>query len=153
MNILFLCSGNISRSFLAEMMLKNEVELLKLDNISVSSAGLYAYPGDPSDPKMVDYLSKNGIPVESHESRQVTKDDMDWADLVLVMERDHASAIEGLWPETKGKVELLGKFLSEDQTVVDDIVDPFGKSQYHYRLAQAQISLAVRSLVKELQLH
>ena len=153
MNILFLCSGNVSRSFLAEMLLKNEVELLKLDNISVSSAGLYAYPGSPSDAKMVDYLSKNGIPVESHESRQVTKEDMDWADLVLVMERDHASAIEGLWPETKGKVELLGKFLSEDQTVVDDIVDPFGKSQYYYRLAQAQISLAVRSLVKELQLH
>lgn len=151
MNILFVCSGNISRSFLAEMLLRNEVELLKLDNISISSAGLFAYPGASPDPKIVEYLSKMGISTKSHGARQITKDDVDWADHTLVMERDHARMIERLWPEVKDKVELLGKFISEGQNV-DDIIDPFGKSPYHYRLAQAQITLAIRSLVKGLLL-
>jgi len=152
MNILIVCSGNVSRSFMAEMLLRNETEQLKLDNISISSAGLFAYPGSPPDPKMVEYLSGMGVSIKGHEARQITKDDVDWADLILVMEAEHARMIERLWPEVKGKVELLGGFVSEGQTVVDDIPDPFGKSSYHYRLAQAQITLAIRGFVKKVLL-
>lgn len=152
MNILIVCSGNVSRSFMAEMLLRNETEQLKLDNISISSAGLFAYPGSPPDPKMVEYLSAMGVSIKGHEARQITKDDVDWADLILVMEAEHAAMIERLWPEVKGKVELLGKYVSEGQTVVDDIPDPFGKSSYHYRLAQAQITLAIRGFVKKVLL-
>jgi len=136
---------------MAEMLLKNEIELLKLTNISISSAGLFAFPGNPPDPKMVEYLSKIGISTKGHEAKQIEKDDVDWADLILVMERDHASMIERLWPEVKGKVEPLGRFISEGQNV-DDIIDPFGKSSYHYRLAQSQIVLAIKSLVKKVLL-
>lgn len=132
---------------MAEMLLKNEIELLKLDNISISSAGLFAFPGNPPDPKMVEHLLKMGIPIKSHEARQIAKEDVDWADLILVMERDHARMIERLWPGVKGKVELLGKLVSEGQNI-DDIIDPFGKYSYHYRLAQSQITLAITSLVK-----
>lgn len=71
MNILFVCTANVSRSFLAEKLLKNEVERLRLDNISILSVGLFAYPGNPPDPKMVDYLSEKGIPVERHEATQI----------------------------------------------------------------------------------
>lgn len=137
---------------MAEMLLRNEIEQLKLDNISISSAGLFAYPGSPPDPKMVEYLSEMGVSIKGHEARQITKDDVDWADLILVMERDHATMIERLWPEVRGKVELLGRFVSEGQTVVDDIPDPFGRSSYHYRLAQAQITMAIRSFVKKVLL-
>ena len=63
MNILFVCSANISRSFLAEMLLKNEMEKLNMDNTSVTSAGLHASPGNPPDPEMVSYLIKKDIPV------------------------------------------------------------------------------------------
>lgn len=151
MNILFVCSGNISRSFLAEMLLKYELVLQGLENVFVSSAGLYAFSGNPPDPKIVDHLQKMGISVEGHAARQITKGDVDWADLILVMERDHATMIERLWPEVKGKVELLGGF-SSDGPAVDDIVDPFGKSSYHYRLAQAQITFAIKSFVKRVLL-
>ncbi len=151
MNILFVCSGNISRSFLAEILLKNEIEPLKLDNMSISSAGLFVFPGNPPDPKMVEYLLKMRIPIKSHQARQIIKEDVDWADIILVMERDHAREIERLWPKVKGKVELLGKYISEGQNV-DDVVDPFGKSSYYYRLAQSQITLAIRSFVKKVLL-
>ena len=149
MNILFVCTGNVSRSLLAHKLLENEIEVHNLYDISVSSAGIYAYPGNPPDPKIVDYLLKKGIRVERHEARQIAKEDVYWADQILVMEGNHAKILEEMWPEAKGKVELLGRFASGG-LIDEEIIDPFGKSPYHYRLAEAQITLAVETLVKEL---
>lgn len=147
MNILFVCSGNVSRSYLAEMLLRHEVEMRGLSNISVSSAGLFAYPGNRPDPHMVEYLQNKGIAAERHEARQIRKGDVDWADLILVMEKEQKEMIEDRWPESEGKVELLGRY-SSDGPIADDIVDPFGMSSYHYRLSQSQITFAIDSLVK-----
>jgi len=149
MNILFVCSGNISRSYLAEILLKNEIEALKEDRISVASAGLYAYPGNPPDRKMVEYLSKMGITAKKHEAKQITRQDVDWADLILVMEEGHETVLKEMWPDMGDKVKRLGRFISEDQKA-DDIVDPFGRSPYHYRLARSQITLAVKNLVQSI---
>ncbi len=148
MNILFVCSGNVSRSYLAEMLLRHEIKLQGLSNTSVSSAGLFAYPGSRPDPKMVEYLQNKGIAAEGHEARQITKGDVDWADLILVMEKGHREMIEDRWPEAEGKVELLGRYGSDDP-IAADIMDPFGMSSYHYRLSQAQITFAIESLVKK----
>ena len=149
MNILFVCSGNVSRSFLAEMLLRNEVERLKLKGVSVSSAGLHAHPGSPPDSKMVEHLLGMGVPVVAHQARVMIEEDVELADFILVMEKEQADTIHRLWPAAKGKVELLGKYLSVGGDG-DDIIDPFGKSPYHYRVAQSQITLAVRSLARSL---
>jgi len=149
MNILFVCTGNVSRSFLAEMLLKNEIKRHKLKNFSVSSTGISAYPGSPGDPEMVNYLSKIGVPSENHKARPITEEDVNLADLILVMEKAHLKIIESQWPQAKDKLELLGKYIAPDQAE-DDIIDPFGMSQYYYRLAQSQITLAIRSLIKKL---
>jgi protein arginine phosphatase len=150
MNILFVCSGNISRSFLAETLMKNEIEQIKTDRISVASAGLHAYPGNLPDRKMTDYLSKMGITAKNHKARQVTKQDVDWADLILVMEKEHKTVLKELWPGVGVKVKRLGRYISEDQKT-DDIIDPFGRSPYHYRLAQSQITLAIKNLLKSIE--
>lgn len=149
MNILFVCTGNVSRSFLAQRLLEHEIQMHEICDIAVSSAGLYAYPGNPPDPKIVDYLLKKGVRVARHEARQIAKEDLDWADQILVMEKNHAKVLEETWPEVKEKVELLGKFATGG-IIDDEIVDPFGKSPYHYRVAEAQITLAVENLIKEL---
>jgi len=146
MNVLFVCSGNVSRSFLAEALLKSELKALKVEDVSASSAGLYAFPGSPPDPQMTAYLSSMGVSFEPHEARQMSRQELDWADLVLVMERRHEADLEKLWPDAKLKVQLLGKYVAGGWE--DDIPDPFGNSPYHYRLAQSQITLAVKSLAK-----
>jgi protein-tyrosine phosphatase len=146
MNILFVCSGNVSRSFLSEALLRSELRSLKVEDVSVRSAGLYAFPGSPPDPQMTAYLSSMGVSFEPHEARQISKQELDWADLILVMERRHEVDLEKLWPESREKVQLLAKYVAGGWD--DDILDPFGNSPYHYRLAQSQITLAVKSLAK-----
>ena len=150
MKILFVCTGNVSRSYLAEMLLKDEIRKNRLQDVEVASAGVHAYDGSPADPKMIEFLSAKGIGVEHHESRTITNEMIDWADLILVMEKNQLKLLEVLNPDVKAKTKLLGRYISADQAE-DDIIDPFGGSPYHYRLVQSQISLAIRSLAEKLQ--
>ncbi|MFC1494119.1 hypothetical protein ACFL6W_02460 [Thermodesulfobacteriota bacterium] len=147
MNILFVCTGNISRSFLAEMLLKNELRKNRFSEIQVSSAGTSAFPGTPADSEMMNFLLDKDIPAENHISRILTGDEITWADIILVMEDFHYDFIMESWLEADGKVQKLGKYVALDQTE-DDIPDPYGQSTYHYRAAQSQITLAVSNLFK-----
>jgi protein-tyrosine phosphatase len=150
MNILFVCTANISRSFLSEKLFKYELQMHKLSDIQVSSAGVMALSGSPPDPKMVDYLDSLGIPSDGHQSRQLDKEIVARADRILVMEKNHYHRIEAAFPEAIEKVELFGKYVSPDASQ-DDIVDPFGRSSYHYRLSQSQIQMAVEGLINSIQ--
>jgi protein-tyrosine-phosphatase len=150
MNILFVCTGNISRSFLAKALLLNEINKKQIKGINVSSAGTGAYPGTKADPEMIRFLRDKKIPEEEHSSRIISKDDIDRADLILVMEDYHYKHILGSWPEAEHKIEMLAKYIAPDQSD-DEIIDPFGRSPYHYRLVQSQIGLAVSNLIKTLQ--
>ena len=151
MNILFVCTANISRSFLSEKLFSFELKNYRLDEIAVASAGVMAMTGSPPDPKMVDYLKALDISPDGHRSRPIDKEIIEWADRILVMEKSHYNRIETLFREAIHKVELLGKYISPDASE-DDIVDPFGQSSYHYRLSQSQIQMAVAGLVTRIRL-
>jgi protein-tyrosine-phosphatase len=147
MNLLFVCSANISRSFLAEHLMKHELKKRQIKSIKVKSAGVYASPGYPPDPNMVEYLEDLDIILEAHESRRIEKEDILWADHILAMEDAHVREIIKAWPESIGKVDLFGRFVSGSQPA-DDIIDPYGRTPYHYRLAKAQISMGVKNFIE-----
>jgi protein-tyrosine phosphatase len=102
-----------------------------------------------ADPVMVDYLTKLKIHAGDHSARKVSKNDVEWADRIYVMENRHREYIHELWPEADHKVERLGRYIAPDQAE-DDIIDPYGKAPYYYRVAQEQISAAVKNLFKKL---
>jgi len=150
MNILFVCSGNITRSFLAEALFRHEAKGCPGLEVSVRSAGIRAFPGNDPDPEMVRFLLERGLSVPDHHARAVSREDAVWADRILVMEKEHLRAMVGGFPESAGKTELLGRYIPE-AVVPDEIGDPFGLSSYHYRLAQSRIGLAVQGLRKHLE--
>ena len=133
------------------MLTRNEVDEGNVSNLSVASAGLFAQPGSPPDPQMVQYLSEIGISVSEHQSKKLEKEDVDWADHILVMEKEHAKIIGESWPEAGEKVELFGSYLTHTE-MVDDIVDPYNRTSFHYRLAQSQITLALKTFLQKLSL-
>jgi protein-tyrosine phosphatase len=150
MNILFVCTGNVSRSYLAEILLNHELSQNQLHGIQVASAGILEYSGMPADPIMVNYLNGLNIPSGNHLSRTITKEHVEWSDLIFVMENRHREFIQAHWPDEVSKVERLGKYISPDQPE-DDIIDPYGKSTAHYRVVQAQIRDAIESIFKKLR--
>jgi protein arginine phosphatase len=149
MNILFVCTGNISRSYLAEMLLKHEISQNQAHGVCVASAGTLDYDGMPADPVMIKYLTELNISTGEHLSRTISEEDVEWADLILVMEKKHKHFIKANWPGACSKVERLGRYISPEQPE-DDIIDPYGNSIYHYRVVQSQITSAVKTLFTKL---
>ena len=85
----------------------------------VSSAGLGALIGRPPDKKACQLMLEKDLDISSHRARQLNKDMIRKADLILVMESSHKSAIEEFEPCAKGKVFRLGNWGNYD------IPDPY----------------------------
>ena len=149
MNVLFVCSGNISRSFLAEALFRTELERNGVGGVATRSAGLLAFPGNRPDPEMVAFLRDRGLPVPDHRARAFSREDAAWADLILVMERPHLHMAERRFPEAGGKLDLLGRCIPGTDEA-PEIEDPFGLGASRYRRAQERIVAAVQGLVRRI---
>ncbi len=108
--ILVLCVGNVCRSPMAEAVLRQA--LLDRDReVDVRSAGIGALVGHPADDNVRLLMERRGIDVSGHRAIQVNRDMLRWADLVLVMEDMHRSALRQREPSAAGKVFLLGHWI------------------------------------------
>lgn len=88
--VLFVCSGNICRSPLAEAIFKDQVREAGLaDRFSIDSAGTHGlHEGDEADPRTRRVGTKHGLDVDSI-SRPVKDADFDEFDLIIAMDRGH----------------------------------------------------------------
>ena len=109
-NILVICIGNICRSPMAEGLLKNALADSNKDDCIVTSAGLGALVGQPPDTKACQLMLEKGIDISGYRACQINKEMIRKADLILVMELSHKTAIEMSEPSAKGKVFRLGEW-------------------------------------------
>ena len=147
-HILFVCTANICRSFLAERILKKILQVHKIHYVEVYSAGLMDLQGAAADFKAARLLHDRGMDGIRHRSKPLTEDLVDWADLILVMEEIHKWEIIARYPETRDKIHLLGVFSGGGSNDDKNIKDPHGLTDYHYRTCFAEIYLALDGLIK-----
>jgi protein-tyrosine phosphatase len=96
--VIFVCTGNICRSPMAEQMLIQKAEKNKLP-LKVLSAGVMAMTGDPMTPQSADAMTKRGFTPTKHISQDLTPKLLEEADLVLTATLDHRSAIARMLPK------------------------------------------------------
>lgn len=87
MNILFVCTGNICRSPVAERLLRDQVG----DRITVASAGIAGLSGYAMDPRSVEFLRLRGIDGSDFTARRVNRRILTGPDLVVGFEQDHVN--------------------------------------------------------------
>ena len=85
MKILFVCSANICRSALCEVVLKQKLIERGITGIDVESAGVHDYSGMPRDTTMVEYALKAGYELGGN-AIHLTPLMVDSADLIICME-------------------------------------------------------------------
>ncbi|WP_366942976.1 low molecular weight protein-tyrosine-phosphatase [uncultured Cocleimonas sp.] len=126
-NVMMVCIGNICRSPMAEAILQHNIPELK-----VYSSGLGALSGKPADPSTMKILSEINIDFD-HVAQQINSVLVKNADIILTMEDKHVQSIISQFPESRGKVHLIGKWQNNEQ-----IPDPYKKDfeafQESYRL-------------------
>ena len=121
--VLFVCTGNSCRSPMGEWILKQMLAEKRIDNVMVHSAGTQAPVGmqAPVYSKMV--CLQNGIDLTEHRAKQLTKDMLEEADLILVMEKAHYLFIQSVLPRAKEKTLFLNQLYSSGEI---EIADPIG---------------------------
>lgn len=88
MNCISSLPMNVSRSAVAECILRTMAEREGRNDIIVSSAGVHNLFVQTYDPQMIATAAKYGYHMEGH-SQQMTSELLQQADLIFVMERYH----------------------------------------------------------------
>lgn len=108
--------------------------------IEVRSRGTHACVGDPAEARAVAVCAELGVDLSAHRAAQLTEEDLQWADVVFVMEEPHALAAADLAPERAERIVALGPYAGEAQ-----IDDPYGSWFVGpYRTARDTLMTALR---------
>lgn len=87
--ILFVCHGNICRSPMAEYVMKDMVKELGIaERYEISSAATSTEEiGNPVYPPAKAKLAEHGIRCKGHHARQMTRDDYEYYDFLIFMDK------------------------------------------------------------------
>ena len=88
MHILFICTGNVSRSAVAECILRTMADREGRNDISVASAGVHDLHGQSYDPQMIATAARYGYHMEGY-SQHMTPEMLQQADFIFAMEHYH----------------------------------------------------------------
>ncbi len=143
-NVLFVCTGNICRSPMAEGLLRKMAS--RRGDIEVFSAGLGAMHGQRASSHAVEVLHREGIDISGHRSQPVSADLIERADFVFAMTRDHLEMLLLLYPEAAHKMRLL-RAGEADEGGRADVCDPIGGSLRTYEACKDEIKSALGRII------
>jgi len=142
--ILVVCVGNICRSPMAEGLLIQALSKAGKKAIEVRSAGLDALTGQKADKTVLRLMLERGIDISDHRGRQLNRDILRWAELVLVMDKAQKRSIESWEPGARGKVYRIGEWSDFD------VPDPYRQSDDKFETALELISKGVSDWLPKL---
>ena len=149
-SIVFVCSGNIIRSPLAEVLLRRHLAQSGYSDTRISSAGLHATLGRPADPRAQDVARDAGIALDDHAAQPFTRELIDGASAIFVMDFRNEAELLTRFRSAAGKVALLGGLAPDTTTGSPAIPDPYALDSAAVRAAFARIDAATRSLAATL---
>ncbi len=137
-NVLFICTGNICRSPMAEGLLRQ----MSGGRVEVVSAGLGAGRGQQPSAHAIRVLKEEGIDISEIRSQPVSAHLLEKADHIFTMTRDHLDMLLLLFPEMASKARLL-RFDEAAKGGRADVTDPIGGTRETYESCKEDIKRAM----------
>jgi glycine hydroxymethyltransferase len=144
-SVLFVCTGNICRSPIAEGLFRRLLGNRK--NIEVASAGVHAVRGQPPSLYAVQVCEEEGVDISGLRSQPLTAALIDQATHIFAMTGAHLETIQMLFPDGADKSFLLREFEEPDTTVWRDVPDPIGLGRDVYEVCARTIKNALPSVL------
>jgi protein-tyrosine phosphatase len=143
-SVLFVCAGNICRSPVAEALFKQLAQSRPaLASLVVGSAGTIAMDGTRATMETRQAAREElGLDLSGHRARHVEGLD---ADLILTMDRMVTRELRRF--NLEGRVELLGEYAADGETVHD----PYGSVIEAHRACAQQIRRLVEAAADRLE--
>ncbi len=145
--VMFVCTGNICRSAMAEYLLRDKVEKAGLsDKVFVCSSGISAYEGDIPTYEAVSVM-KNiyGIDMSMHRATPARMANVQDMDLILCMTNSHANTLKMMYPNISNRIFVLKEYVSTGH----DISDPWGYGIDVYKSCANEINECLELLMKK----
>lgn len=132
----FICSGNICRSPLAE-------HVAKKMGAKAISFGLHTGGGDTADERAIKFAKSIGIDLTVHLTQNIKNYEPKEGDLLVGMEPAHAIELEKIF-HAKVPVTLVGLWLPQKQAYIHD---PYNTNDCFFNRCEQQVVDAVTHLV------
>jgi protein-tyrosine-phosphatase len=132
LNIVFVCTGNICRSPMAEGFLRYKWHNMERSDLTVSSMGIQGVNDSPATEYARAVCKENGFDISSHRARSPVGEELLKADLILCMEPVHKKFVQVFFPWRRDRVALLGAW-PDKETRKSAIQDPMGGSYKKYQ--------------------
>jgi len=151
--VVFVCTGNICRSPMAQVVFRECADAAGLGArvVSTSSGTGDWHVGEPADQRTIDALERRGYDGTKHRARQFTLDDFAHSDLVVALDRSHERILRG-WARNEmdaGKIALLMSFDPSAHTM--DVPDPYYAGPGMFDEVLGMIESASQSLFRQLE--
>jgi len=154
--VVFVCTGNICRSPMAEVVTRAEADATTLangtalgDQLHVTSAGTGPWhEGQPMDPRTGAALARAGYPDHPHIAHQISVAALGRNDLIVALDRRHQQTLRSLGTDPD-RVFLLRSF-DQSAGAASDVPDPFYGDDAEFDACLAMIADGCRGLVREL---
>lgn len=141
--ILVVCKGNICRSPLAEAYLKCLIEKHEVP-IAVQSAGLETSFGKPAHPLAQVVGTQGGLRLDKHATQPLHKEQVERADMIIVMEWRQRNRVLKLYPQAGSKVFLLRQFYDQSAR---EVADPYSGTLEDFQTCFSMIRQACDELM------
>ncbi len=159
MRVLFVCMGNICRSPTAEGVLRRlvaehgatTIDSLAIDPSAIDSAGTHDYHvGEPPDRRAIAAAARRGIDLQSLRARCVEDHDFERFDLILAMDRENMSLLQGRAPrEYRSRIRLVLDYAPNAYT--REVPDPYYGGPKGFEEVLDLLELAAEGLLNELK--
>ena len=154
--VCMVCLGNICRSPMAEIVLRDELARGGLaEAVSVDSAGTGDWHiGERMHAPAREELAGRGYDGSGHRARQIQPSWLGSYDLLVAMDRNNLASLRRMAPpEDAARIRLLRSFdpaLAADDPYEGQVPDPYGAPQEYYALALDLVQAGARGLARQL---
>lgn len=145
--IMFVCTGNICRSAMAEYLLKQKlIDKGMAQKVEVSSCGTYAETNESSTYEAITTMKKvYGIDMQMHRATRLRDSKIYEMDLILCMTNSHKNTLLMTCPDLDKKIFLLKEYVGLE----GDVDDPYGYALDVYNKCAEEINNCLDLLVEK----
>jgi len=147
--VLFVCLGNICRSPLAEVVVREAARKRELNHYHFESAGTGDWHvGGPADPRSACKASEHGLDLSDHKARQITAHNYSNWDWLIAMDAENRSNLLRMGVPAS-RLLMMRQF--ENSELAPDVPDPYYGGPNGFEVAYLMLAANAEKLLDFLE--
>ncbi len=147
MKIMFVCTGNICRSAMADAFCRK-----KAPELEIFSCGTDADTGWKCPENTIEAMEEYDIDMRKHRATNIMESNIKSMDLILCATINHKRRVISIFPELSDKTYTMKEYARLDNNGKDmNIDDPWGYDLFTYRKCATEIDKVTNKIIERIR--